>query len=69
MDPVWTFIGGSLYPDEYGVYGPIGTPGPSYTPGGRSYAGYWLADDGTMWIFGGKGKGATSLTEGLFFSP
>ncbi len=38
-----------------GVYGSLGTPGPSYNPGGRKLALTWADSAGNLWLFGGFG--------------
>lgn len=52
----WTWVSGSDWPNEPGIYGTKGIPDPSNVPGGRSSAVSWLDPSGNFWLFGGKGR-------------
>jgi hypothetical protein len=53
----WTWEGptGSNVYDQPGVYGPVGTAGANYFPGGRGGAANWIDSSGNLWLFGGNG--------------
>ena len=51
----WTWVGGSQFGSQKGVYGSLGTPSPSNFPGGRYEAASWVDASGNLWLFGGSG--------------
>ena len=55
----WTWMGGSsavgLNDGQAGVYGTLGTPGPTTVPGGREQSTTWSDASGNVWLFGGYG--------------
>jgi N-acetylneuraminic acid mutarotase len=52
----WTWVSGSNFTNQSGVYGTKGTPGAANVPGARAGAIAWSNDlYGTIWIFGGAG--------------
>ncbi|MES2597722.1 MAG: cadherin domain-containing protein [Verrucomicrobiota bacterium] len=51
----WTWVKGSSTPNQNGVYGELGQSGTSTSPGARRDATGWVAQDGTLWMFGGLG--------------
>jgi N-acetylneuraminic acid mutarotase len=56
FDPIthlWTWIGGSPTPNQFGVYGNLGQQAPGNIPGARSYGGNWIDKNGDLWLFGG----------------
>ena len=60
----WTAVGGGL-PNEQGIYGTQGTPGPSNLPGGRQGAVVWKDASGNFWLFGGYGFDSTASGGGF----
>jgi N-acetylneuraminic acid mutarotase len=66
---VWAWVGGnstfSSCPYQGGcsvlaVYGTLGTPSSTTTPGNRQYASTWTDLNGNLWLFGGEGYGTDS---------
>lgn len=55
----WTWLKGSEFVDQTGVYGVQGVASPSNTPGGRRYMAYWSDANGQLYIFGGDGYTGT----------
>ena len=55
----WTWIDGSstvpTYSGQPGNYGPLGSFGGAYFPGGRYGASTWTDSSGNFWLFGGLG--------------
>jgi N-acetylneuraminic acid mutarotase len=59
----WTWMGGASTVRCYsgagcgqpGVYGTLGAPSSTNTPGGRSRPSYWTDAKGDLWVFGGWG--------------
>ncbi len=55
----WTWIDGSstvpTYSGQPGNYGPLGSSGGAYVPGGRYGASTWTDSSGNFWLFGGLG--------------
>ena len=56
----WTWISGSntvpqSYQGQSGVYGTLGIPSTSNTPGARSNGVSWIDSSGNLWLFGGVG--------------
>jgi len=49
----WTWVSGADIPDQAAVYGLIGTPSPSNTPGARARSVSWADFQGKFWLFGG----------------
>ena len=62
---MWTWVSGTQYINQAGIYGIKGTPNAANTPGGRSRGGWWIDNDGNFWIFGGFGFDATASLETL----
>jgi hypothetical protein len=60
----WTWMGGSTFLGQAGIYGVQGTPAPRNTPGGRYSSVGWQDESGNFWLFGGDGLDST-LTQGL----
>lgn len=59
----WTWMAGSNIADQnlqeqLGVYGTLGVPSPSNTPGARFGAATWTDANGDFWLFGGDGQDA-----------
>jgi hypothetical protein len=68
FDPVtgeWTWMHGSAFTAQPGVYGVQGIPSPANHPGGRQAATTWVDNDGFLWLFGGYGYAATGFQSGL----
>ena len=67
----WSWMGGSSTvgtsgSGPAGVYGTLGTPASTNTPGGRfSPANWWIDSSGALWIFGGQGQDATGTNGAL----
>jgi N-acetylneuraminic acid mutarotase len=55
----WTWISGSDLKGEVGVYGTMGEASPSNVPGARESAVTWRDSSGSLWLFGGFGRGAS----------
>ena len=51
----WAWMGGSLTPNEAGIYGTQGQASPANMPGARSGAVSWVGPKGDLWLFGGVG--------------
>ncbi|MBS1802641.1 MAG: hypothetical protein JST28_04710 [Acidobacteria bacterium] len=60
--PVCTSSSGMCGPT--GIYGTIGTPQPTNTPGGRTSSTYWTEKTGRFWLFGGDGFNADAGENG-----
>ena len=59
----WAWMGGSAPVQEpvvsggpSGVYGTLGTPAATNTPGGRQFSASWTDSGGNFWLFGGSGS-------------
>lgn len=52
----FTWISGSQLPNQPGIYGQIGVPSASTTPGARMRAVGWTDSIGNFWLFGGYGR-------------
>lgn len=50
----WAWMGGSLIPNQPGVYGTLQTPAPGNSPGAREGAASWTDANGNFWLFGGR---------------
>lgn len=50
----WTWMSGSNFGGQYGVYGVQGIPNSANIPGGRDFSAAWY-DAGNLWMFGGNG--------------
>ena len=53
-DGQWTWMSGSNATNQTPVYGTLGVPAPSNTPGERSTAATWTDNSGSLWLFGGE---------------
>ena len=51
----WTWMGGSAYGNQSGVYGTLGTVNSTNIPGARQYGVSWSDGSGSLWLFGGSG--------------
>jgi PKD repeat protein len=49
----WTWMQGSIVPNQLPVYGIQGIPSPANTPGSRSCALSWIDQSGDFWLMGG----------------
>lgn len=49
----WTWVGGSDFEEQAGVFGTKGVPAPANVPGARSDAVSWVDAGGNLWLFGG----------------
>ena len=78
----WTWMTGSNIPPQMagindpqqsgGIYGTLGVPSPSNTPGRRSSAVNWTDKSGNFWLFGGSGyigQESGALNDLWEFSP
>ncbi|MBW4039511.1 MAG: hypothetical protein HIU91_11680 [Acidobacteria bacterium] len=54
----WTWMGGSTFGNQSGVYGTLGMPDASNIPSGRDAAAVWKDAAGNFWMFGGIGLDA-----------
>jgi N-acetylneuraminic acid mutarotase len=51
----WTWMAGSKIGTHNGIYGTLGSPGSTNTPGGRGGDGNWVDSAGNLWLEGGGG--------------
>ena len=59
----WAWVGGSKSADNGpGVYGTLGALAPGNIPGGRQEAVSWTDPKGNLWLFGGRGVDAKSVS-------
>jgi N-acetylneuraminic acid mutarotase len=56
---MWTWVKGFNTFDNNGVYGTLNTPATTNLPGSRSASATWADNSGNLWLFGGRGFGAT----------
>ncbi len=61
----WTWMGGSLATDQPGIYGTLGVPSASNSPGARMWSCSWTDLSGNLWLFGGYGWGS-AVAQGSF---
>lgn len=61
----WTWMGGSMFGEQPGVYGNLGVPANANTPGARYCSVSWSDALGNGWIFGGDGFDETGEAGGL----
>jgi N-acetylneuraminic acid mutarotase len=54
----WTWVSGGNIGTNPGVYGTLGTPAATNTPGGRGGDNNWIDSAGNLWLFGGGGYDA-----------
>lgn len=54
----WTWVSGSNQENQAGVYGTPGKAAPGNMPGGREMPVSWVGPDGSLWLFGGLGRGS-----------
>jgi hypothetical protein len=57
---MWSCMGLAEVLDLTGTYGAAGVEGPLFRPGGRSGAAAWTDPDGSLWLFGGRGRGTVA---------
>ena len=58
----WTPITGLQQVDQLGIYGTLGVPNPSNTPGYRLSGVCWTDSTGEFWLFGGLGNGSSLVS-------
>lgn len=65
---LWTWVSGSNTANQSGIYGPKGSAGSGYLPGGRSGAAQWTDAKGNLWLFGGHGliSNTTDITNDVW---
>ena len=63
----WAWMNGGNTAGPPAVYGTMGTPATTNTPGGRYEASSWVDNSGNFWIFGGQGTG--ELNDLWAFNP
>jgi len=63
----WAWMSGSNTAGPPAVYGTMGTPATTNTPGGRYEASSWVDKSGNFWISGGQGAG--ELNDLWAFNP
>ncbi len=61
----WTWVKGSIFRKQPGVYGTQGIPASDNIPGSREEPGDWANAAGTLWLMGGIGFDAVGVVEGL----
>jgi len=66
---VWTWVSGNDTVNAGTIYGAEGVFGPSYNPGSRGSASFWLGADGTFWLFGGENNLGDSVSDLWSFNP
>jgi hypothetical protein len=49
----WVWVKGATIADDVSVYGTLGVPATSNTPGSRGYISSWVSSNGDLWLFGG----------------
>jgi hypothetical protein len=57
---LWTWVSGSSETNSYGIYGELGIPASSNSPGSRHVSAFWLLDN-DLYLFGGNGFGSLSM--------
>lgn len=57
----WTWMKGPNTPNVNGVYGTQNISAPGNFPGSRSLSSSWVDNNGKLWLFGGRGYGASAL--------
>lgn len=62
---LWTWLSGSRYAAQAGIYGTQLVADTANAPGGRRYAAGWVTADGTLYLFGGYGRGWTGSSSYL----
>ncbi len=63
----WTWVAGSNTQPAPGVYGTIGIPAATNTPGARTQSSTWTDSAGNLWLFGGLSTGR--LNDLWMFNP
>ena len=58
----WTWVSGSNFANQTGVYGTQGAAAASNVPGGRENAVSWIDGGGKLWLFGGYGYDSAGST-------
>jgi hypothetical protein len=61
----WTWKGGPSSANNTGIYGARGVPATANSPGARESGGVARMPDGTVYVFGGYGFAADTVTEGV----
>ena len=61
----WGWMAGPLSVDAWGIYGTIGVPSPTATPGARRGATAWSDATGGLWLFGGSGLAQNAIEGAL----
>lgn len=59
----WTWVGGSMFGDQPGLYGEKGTTAESNQPPSREAAVNWIDASGNLWLFGGESLSSRGLTK------
>lgn len=68
----WSWVAGTYLLEQVascsqcpppGVYGTLGTPASTNTPGGRLGAMHWTDVQGNLWLFGGRGPDANDVED------
>lgn len=57
----WGWMAGPQYVDAWGVYGTIGLPSPTVSPGARQGSAAWSDPAGGLWLFGGRGLAQNAI--------
>lgn len=69
----WTWMHGDSIPDQSGIYGTMGVPNPTNTPGARWSFAKWQVQSNKFYLFGGQGKDASGVSGNLndlwFYNP
>ena len=64
-DGQWTWMSGSNFGSQSGVYGTQGQAAPANVPGARQPAASWVDPAGNFWVFGGSGVDSNGMTDYL----
>ena len=67
--PEWTWEGGSSLANQPAIYGALGVPTTTSTPGARVLSATWTDSNGNLWLFGGEDSSGTSYSDLWMYSP
>ena len=60
---LWTWVSGSQWAGQFGVYGTKGVAAAANIPGGRDRSVSWIDSAGNLWLFGGYGVEGSPVLE------
>ncbi len=64
----WAWINGSNQVDQMGMYGSVGMPASSNTPGSRRASMSWVDEHGDFWLFGGTDVNGKHVNDTWMFA-